>query len=197
MWRDAEYHQDRTTTKPSTSCWWAPDSSSEEEGTKTKSEEIETEESFHNLEPEQEEPAIEALASLSQSQKQELPESPAQPLRTKTLRTRPQELDNMAVKETTINLQEKLTGDQNDVSSFLQDVDLYLIMNSHIYDTNKKKNVFILSFLTDGAARTWKELFLTEKAKKEALMSVGMHEQDSKTSSKLDLQKNTYPNSES
>ena len=59
------------------------------------------------------------------------------------------------------------------MSSFLQDVDLYFIMNSHIYDTNDKKIIFILSFLTDGAARTWKELFLTEKTKKEGGYNLG------------------------
>ena len=79
----------------------------------------------------------------------------------------------MAAKETRINLPKEFTGDQNDVSSFLQDVDLYFIMNSHIYNTNDKKTVFILLFLTDGAAQTWKELFLTEKAKKEGGYNLG------------------------
>ena len=59
------------------------------------------------------------------------------------------------------------------VSSFLQDVDLYFIMNSHIYNTDDKKIVFILSFLTDGAAWTWKESFLTEKTKKEGGYNLG------------------------
>ena len=71
----------------------------------------------------------------------------------------------MAAKETRINLPKEFTGDQNDVSSFLQDVSLYFIMNSHIYDTDNKKIVFILLFLTDGATWTWKESFLTEKTK--------------------------------
>ena len=120
-----------------------------------------------NTEPEQEEPAVKALASSSQSQKQELPKFPAQILKVKTMKTRPQELDNMAAKETRINLPKEFTGDQNDVSLFLQDVNLYFIMNSHIYNTNDKKIIFILSILTNGAAWIWKELFLTEKAKKD------------------------------
>ena len=128
---------------------------------------------FHDPEPEQEEPAVEALASSSWSQKQELHKSPAQTLKVETPRTRPQELDNMAAKETRINLPKEFTGDQNNVSSFLQDVDLYFIMNLHIYDTNDKKIVFILLFLTDGAAQTWKESFLTEKAKKEGGYNLG------------------------
>ena len=70
-------------------------------------------------------------------------------------------------KKTRINLPKEFTGDRNNVSSFLQDVDLYFIMNLHIYDTDDKKIVFILLFLTNGAAQTWKELFLTEKTKKE------------------------------
>ena len=79
---------------------------------------------FHDPEPGQEEPTIKALASSSQSQKQELPKSPAQILKVKTLKTRPQELDDTAAKETKINLSKEFTGDWNDVSSFLQDVDL-------------------------------------------------------------------------
>ena len=79
----------------------------------------------------------------------------------------------MTAKETRINLPKEFTGDRHDVSSFLQDVDLYLIMNSHIYDTDNKKIVFILSFLTDGAAQTWKESFLTEKTKKEGGYNLG------------------------
>ena len=39
-------------------------------------------------------------------------------------------------------------------------------MNLHIYDTENKKIVCILSFLTNGAAWTWKESSLIEKAKK-------------------------------
>ena len=126
---------------------------------------------FHDPEPE--EPAVEVLALLSQSQKQELPKSPAQILKVETPKTGPQKLDNMAAKETRINLPKEFTGDRNDVSSFLQDVDLYFIMNSHIYDTDNKKIVFILLFLTDGAAQTWKESFLTEKTKKEKGYNLG------------------------
>ena len=158
--RNAEYHPDKTTTN----CWRAPESSLEEEGTETKSKKTRTKESFHNPEPEPEEPTKETLALSSQSQKQKLPSSPAQILKAKTPKTGPQELDDMAAKETRINLPKEFTGDQNDVSSFLQDVDLYF---SHIYDTDNKKIVLILSFLTDGATWTWKKSFLTEKAKKD------------------------------
>ena len=42
-----------------------------------------------------------------------------------------------------------------------------------INNTNDKKIVFILSFLTNGAARTWKKLFLTEKAKKDGGYNLG------------------------
>ena len=131
-------------------CWQAPKSSLEEEGTKTKSEEIGTKELFYDPEPE--EPAVEALASSSRSQKQELPKSPAQILKVKTPKTGSQVLDDMAAKKTRINLPKEFTGDRNNVSSFLQDVDLYFIMNSYIYNTEDKKIVFILSFLTNGAA---------------------------------------------
>ena len=92
-------------------CWQAPESSSEEEGTKTKSEETKTKESFHDPEPEPEEPTIETLALSSQSKKQKLPKSPAQILKVKTPKTGPQELDDMAAKETRINLPKEFTRD--------------------------------------------------------------------------------------
>ena len=94
-------------------------------------------------------------------------------MKVKTPKTGPQELDDMAAKETRINLPKEFTRDQNDVSSFLQDVDLYFIMNSHIYDTDDKKIVFILLFLIDGATWTWKESFLTKKTKKEGWYNLG------------------------
>ena len=165
--RNTKYQLDKTTTNH----WQAPELSSEEEGTETKSEETGTEELFHDPEPE--ESTVEALALSSWPQKQELPKSPAQILKVKTPKTGPQELNDMAAKETRINLLKEFTGDRNDVSSFLQDMDLYFIMNSHIYDTDNKKIIFILSFLTDGAAWTWKELFLTEKTKKEGGYNLG------------------------
>ena len=46
-------------------------------------------------------------------------------------------------------------------------------MNSHIYDSDDKKIIFILSFLTDRAAQTWKESFLAEKAKKDGGYNLG------------------------
>ena len=71
----------------------------------------------------------------------------------------------MSTKETRINLPKEFTGDRAHLNSFLQDVDLYLVMNGHIYDSDDKKIVFILSFLTDGTARVWKESFLSAKEK--------------------------------
>ena len=47
----------------------------------------------------------------------------------------------------------------------MQDVDLYLKLNSDIYNNDNKKIVFTLSFLSDGPAKIWKESFLTEKLK--------------------------------
>ena len=46
-------------------------------------------------------------------------------------------------------------------------------MNSHIYDTDDKRIIFILLFLTDGATQTWKESFLTKKAKKDGGYNLG------------------------
>ena len=68
-------------------------------------------------------------------------------------------------KEIWINLPKEFTGEQNNLNSFLQDVDLYLKLNSEIYSTDNKKIVFTLSFSTDGPAKVWKESFLTKKFK--------------------------------
>ena len=68
-------------------------------------------------------------------------------------------------KEIQVNLPKEFTGEQNDLMLFLQDIDLCLKLNSKIYNNDDKKIVFMLSFLTDGPAKIWKESFLTEKIK--------------------------------
>ena len=42
-------------------------------------------------------------------------------------------------------------------------MELYLHINKHIYDNDEKRIVFTLSFMTDGAATTWKEAYIADK----------------------------------
>ena len=46
---------------------------------------------------------------------------------------------------------------------FLQDVTLYISIDKEIYDKDKKKIGFMLSFITEGDAASWKEEFLARK----------------------------------
>jgi hypothetical protein len=55
----------------------------------------------------------------------------------------------------------------------MQDVDLYLSMNTSIYDTDEKKIIFTLVLLADGSAQAWKESFLIDKAKKDGGYHLG------------------------
>ena len=55
------------------------------------------------------------------------------------------------------------TGKRDELDGFLQDVHLYLEVNSEIYDTDKKKIAYALSFMNEGDAKSWKGQFITEK----------------------------------
>ena len=46
------------------------------------------------------------------------------------------------------------------LNSFLQDCHLYLALNSEIYNEDDKKIIFILSYMTKGTAKAWKEAFV-------------------------------------
>ena len=155
------WRTDTMTTWP-TSTWHAPEpeSSAGEEGSNKEQTQTESEEdSFHKLESE-EEPNVapETLASSqSQQPQQKAPiihnQSPKN--LPKTLKQDPLDLDNMS-KEIWVNLPKEFTGEWNDLTLFLQDVDLYLKLNSEIYNNVNKRIVFTLSFLTNGPAKIWK-----------------------------------------
>ena len=54
----------------------------------------------------------------------------------------------------------KFKGEKDKATKFICVVELYLHINKHIYNTNEKKIVFTLSFMTDGATAAWKEAYL-------------------------------------
>jgi Retrotransposon gag protein/Zinc knuckle len=62
-----------------------------------------------------------------------------------------------------LNPPKPFTGKQSDFILFMQDVFVYLKVNKSIYDDNKKKISFILSYLADGDAAVWKQQFIQTK----------------------------------
>jgi hypothetical protein len=63
-------------------------------------------------------------------------------------------------KEYGMNKPTPFTGDQMRIRQFLQDCLGYLDMNQSIYNTNRLKIGFILSYMNDGEATNWKEYYL-------------------------------------
>jgi hypothetical protein len=60
-----------------------------------------------------------------------------------------------------LNPPEPFTEKQSDFILFMQDV--YLKVNQLIYDNDKKKISFILSYLAEGDAAVWKQQFIQTK----------------------------------
>ena len=51
------------------------------------------------------------------------------------------------------------SGKREDLRKFLQEVKIYLLANSGIYTSNLDKVLFVLSYMTEGDANSWKEDF--------------------------------------
>jgi hypothetical protein len=51
------------------------------------------------------------------------------------------------------------SGKRDELEDFVQDVQMYLDINEETYDTDKKKIGYMLSFMNDGDAKTWKTAF--------------------------------------
>ena len=66
-------------------------------------------------------------------------------------------------KEVKIKTPTKFKGEKDKVTKFIREVELYLHINKHIYDTDEKKIVFMLSFMTDIATAAWKEAYIVDK----------------------------------
>ena len=52
------------------------------------------------------------------------------------------------------------SGKQDGLEEFVQNVQLYLDINEETYDTDKKKISYMLSFMDDGDAKSWRAAFL-------------------------------------
>ena len=64
------------------------------------------------------------------------------------------------IKKTELNLPKIFTGKETDLQRFLQDTFVFLTINKDHYNTNDKKIVFVMSFMTDGDAALWKQEFI-------------------------------------
>ena len=49
------------------------------------------------------------------------------------------------------------SGKREDLQKFLQEVKIYLLVNSGIYTSDLDKVLFVLSYMTEGDANSWKE----------------------------------------
>ena len=61
-----------------------------------------------------------------------------------------------------LNLPKDFSGKREDLKKFLQQVNLYMDVNAKIYHNDMTKIAFILSFMDEGDASSWKEQFLEE-----------------------------------
>jgi hypothetical protein len=52
--------------------------------------------------------------------------------------------------ELKLNQPKPFTGKRSEVDDFLQDVELYLEINEEIYNTDKKKIAYALTFMNEG-----------------------------------------------
>ena len=62
--------------------------------------------------------------------------------------------------ELKLNQLKPFTGKRTEFDGFLQDVKLYLDINKDIYNTDKKKIGYALSFINEDDAKSWKGQFI-------------------------------------
>ena len=61
-----------------------------------------------------------------------------------------------------LNLPKDFSGKREDLKKFLQQVNLYMDVNTKTYHNDMAKIAFVLSFMHEGDASSWKEQFLEE-----------------------------------
>jgi len=62
-------------------------------------------------------------------------------------------------KEIKMNTLTSFSGEQKKLNNFLLEVEMYQMMNDKVYNTDRKKIIFTLSFMKDGVAEMWKQLW--------------------------------------
>ena len=57
------------------------------------------------------------------------------------------------LKEIKMNTLTPFSGEQKKLDNFLLKVEMYQMMNDRVYNTDRKKIIFALSFMKDGVAK--------------------------------------------
>lgn len=81
------------------------------------------------------------------------------------------QIDNINVSSETkkkLKTPTPFTGKREDLRKFLQEVKLYLLANRDIYPTNLDKVLFVLSYMSEGDANSWKEEYVDTAEQKAA-----------------------------
>jgi Ty3 transposon capsid-like protein len=65
-------------------------------------------------------------------------------------------------KELNLNKPEVFDGNREGFKEFLQNVEVYMDINHETYNNDLRKIAFVLSFMTTGAAATWKAQFIND-----------------------------------
>jgi hypothetical protein len=66
------------------------------------------------------------------------------------------------IKEVKLNPPKPFDGKRENLRKFVQDGELYLMINKKVYDDNIKKIGFFLLFMNEGDAASWKEQLLED-----------------------------------
>ena len=72
-------------------------------------------------------------------------------------------IDSTVVEKTTelkLNPPKSFSGKREELDDFILDAKLYLSVNEKTYDDDKKKIAYVLSFMNEGDAKSWKGQFL-------------------------------------
>ena len=67
-----------------------------------------------------------------------------------------------STKEVRFNVLKPFSGKRGDLKKFPRTCRMYLQTNSEMYNTDERKVVFVLSFMTEGDAANWKDQWLDE-----------------------------------
>ena len=65
--------------------------------------------------------------------------------------------------EVKMNYPKIFTGNRSETKRFIQDCDLYLTINAHIYNSDVKRIGFVTALMTEDDAASWKEQFIEDK----------------------------------
>jgi len=65
-------------------------------------------------------------------------------------------------KKVKLYLPKPFNGKRESLKMFLQDSQMYILINAEMYDTNLKKIAFMLSLMVEGDAASWKQQLIEE-----------------------------------